>query len=74
MARQKRYDVLTWDDSLQQFTPQKGVRRGPYTLFGLRRPLRALREMGYGIRRSCAPSVLVQMRGNEHPWADNYDA
>lgn len=55
-----KYDVTTWDTDLQRFTPQRGVRRGPYTLFGLRRALRTLRTMGYDIKREFAPSVLVE--------------
>jgi hypothetical protein len=50
-----RYRVLTWDIDLQKFTPQKGVRSGPYTLFGLRKALRKLREMGYSARRVFDP-------------------
>lgn len=42
-----RYYVLTWDSDLQAFTPQQGVRKGPYTQFGLRKALHKLREMGY---------------------------
>ena len=30
-----QYYVTTWDPELEQYTPQKGVRTGPYTLFGL---------------------------------------
>lgn len=45
--KKPRYEVLTWDSDLQKFTPQKGVRRGPYSLFGLRKPLRQLRLLGY---------------------------
>ena len=36
----KLYQVLTWDSELQEFTPQVGVPPGPYTLFGLRGPIR----------------------------------
>lgn len=42
-----RYEVLTWDADTQKFTPQQGVRRGPYSLWGLKRALRKLQEMGY---------------------------
>lgn len=55
------YDVLTWDTDLQKFTPQTGVRRGPYTLFGTRRALRKLAQMGYAGRPS-EPCVLVTQR------------
>ena len=58
----KRYEVLTWDVDKQHFTPQQGVRRGPYTKWGLRRALRALRDMGYNTSRRGGFSVLVQER------------
>ncbi len=50
MAKQK-YRVTTRDLDKQTWTPQKGVRSGPYTLFGLREPLRKLRQMGYSLER-----------------------
>jgi len=46
------FDVTTWDTDKQTFTPQRGVRRGPYTLFGLRKALRRLRKLGYRADRS----------------------
>ena len=53
MKRRKlRYYVLTWDLNKQTFTPQIGVRKGPYSLFGLRKPLRALRGIGYSADRN----------------------
>jgi hypothetical protein len=55
------FDVLTWDSDKQDFTPQSGVRKGPYTLWGLRKALRKLRQMGYSADRS-DPSVLVRLR------------
>jgi hypothetical protein len=55
------YDVTTWDPRRQAFTPQRGVRRGPYTLWGLRRALRRLRELGYACDRH-DPAVLVERR------------
>ncbi len=57
-----RYYVSTWDGERQKFTPQKGVRTGPYSMFGLRRALRKLRSMGYDVKRYFAPSVLVERR------------
>lgn len=42
----------------QTFTPQRGVRTGPYSLWGLRKPLRKLRAMGYSARKG-DPSVSV---------------
>lgn len=53
-----QYYVTTWDTDLQAFTPQAGVRTGPYSLFGLRKALRKLREYGYSADRD-DPSVLV---------------
>jgi hypothetical protein len=58
---QPLYDVTTWDARRQAFTPQRGVRRGPYTLWGLRRALRKLREMGYSCDREDS-AVLVERR------------
>lgn len=46
MSRAKYY-VHTWDTEKQTWTPQKGVRCGPYSLWGLRRAIRKLRDMGY---------------------------
>lgn len=45
-----RYYVTTWDTEKQDFTPQKGVRTGPYSLWGLRKAIRKLRGMGYTAR------------------------
>lgn len=60
-----RYFVLTWDGEAQDWTPQTGVRTGPYTMFGLRKALRKLRNMGYSADRN-DPSVLVYLlSGNE---------
>ncbi len=42
-----RYDVLTWDGQLGEYTPQRGVRCRNLTLWGLKRALKALRRMGY---------------------------
>lgn len=61
----KRYEVLTWDVYLQKFTPQQGVRRGPYSLWGLRKALRKLRDAGYDTSRGGGVSVLVQERRYE---------
>lgn len=55
----KRYFIRTWDTEKQTFTPQKGVRVGPYSLFGLRKALRKLRDMGYEGTRS-DNSTLVE--------------
>lgn len=59
----KRYYVFTWDVETQSWTPQQGVRCGPYSLFGLRKPLRKLRTMGYGARKG-DPAVSVQEFGD----------
>ena len=52
-----RYDVLTWDHEADRFTPQKGVRRGPWSLMGLRRAIRRLLEMGYD-----TTSIFIEKR------------
>ena len=54
-----RYYVYTWDTYKQAFTPQAGVRAGPYSLFGLRNALHKLRTMGYAATRE-DPSVYVE--------------
>jgi hypothetical protein len=46
-TKRPRYYVTTWDTDTQSWTPQAGVRTGPYSLFGLRKAIRKLREMGY---------------------------
>jgi hypothetical protein len=57
--KRPKYYVTTWDTDRQRFTPQVGVRRGPYSLFGLRKALRKLRDMGYSGRRDDC-SVYVE--------------
>jgi hypothetical protein len=54
-----RYDVTTWDIEREKFTPQRGVRRGPWSKWGLRKALRRLNEMGYTARKGDA-YVLVE--------------
>jgi hypothetical protein len=63
-AMKPKYFVTTWDSMKQDYTPQPGVRTGPWSLFGLRRALRALRMMGYEVKRPNAHSVLVVKRSN----------
>ncbi len=58
------YDVTTWDADKQAWTPQQGVRRGPWTKWGLRKALRKLRNLGYSARRGDA-FVAVARRGME---------
>jgi|HubBroStandDraft_2_1064218.scaffolds.fasta_scaffold713933_2 hypothetical protein len=41
------YYVETWCPEQERFTPQDGVPAGPYSLFGLRAAIRALRDLGY---------------------------
>lgn len=55
------YSVDTWDMDREAWTPQQGVRRGPWSKWGLRRAIRALRGMGYEARR-CDPFVSVTAR------------
>ena len=50
-CKKRRYYVTTWDPERQEYTPQSGVRTGPYSLFGLRKALRKLRAWGYGCER-----------------------
>ncbi len=50
-VQKSEYYVTTWDMDKQKYTPQKGVRKGPYSLFGLRKALRKLRTMGYSADR-----------------------
>ena len=54
------YYVTTWDCNRCRFTPQRGVRAGPYSLFGLRKALRRLQGMGYDTSRRGGCSVLVE--------------
>ena len=56
------YYVFTWDAEKQEFNPQEGVEPGPYTQFGLRAALRALRHMGYDAGRGDC-SILVEKEG-----------
>ena len=58
MAETTTYDILTYDYKLGKWTPQKGVRRGPYSKWGVKRALRKLQTMGYDARRG-DPSVSV---------------
>jgi hypothetical protein len=60
------YWVKTWDTDRQEFTPQNGVRTGPYSLWGLRKAIRKLRALGYpcDYRRGIGDaSVLIERRG-----------
>jgi hypothetical protein len=62
----RRYYVTTWDSEKQEFTSQSGVRKGPYTQFGLRKALRKLRDMGYAACKGDS-SVLVEVTGENDP-------
>lgn len=62
--KRKRYFVRTWDSDKQSFTPQKGVRVGPYTLMGLRKALRQLQGLGYDTSRAGGVSILVEDEEN----------
>lgn len=46
-AKAPRYDILTWDTDEQTFTPQPGIRRGPWSRWGLRKAIRMARGAGY---------------------------
>lgn len=57
-----KYFIETWDGNLEEFTPQKGVPRGPYTKWGLRKAIRKLRKLGYSADYSRGvgdPSVSI---------------
>lgn len=56
------YYVYTYDAEKQEFTPQKGIKCGRYSQFGLRKALRALRQIGYDVHRAAAVSVYVEKR------------
>lgn len=64
MSKEKYY-VTTWDMERQEFTPQRGVRTGPYSLFGLRKALRRLQDMGYETSKRGGVSVLIESRDDE---------
>ena len=62
------YYVYTWDGTLEQYTPQKGVRCGPYrSLASMRPALRKLANMGYTIDRHDAFCVLVTNEPEHDP-------
>lgn len=63
--KKQKYTVLTWDFDKEKFTPQKGVRSGPYTLWGLRRALRKLRQMGYSADRGDNSVFVEQVEPQE---------
>jgi hypothetical protein len=58
-VKRRKYRVTTWDPAKEGFTPQPGVRAGPYTQFALRKALRKLRNLGYDTDRN-APSIYVE--------------
>ena len=57
---QHRYYVKTWDIGRQAYTAQKGVRTGPYTLFGLRQALRKLKEFGFDADKSDCSTLVFR--------------
>ena len=63
--RKPRYYIETLDMEKESFTPQQGVRKGPYSLFGLRKEIKKLRGMGYPCtHRGCFDrSVLIYRKG-----------
>lgn len=58
--RKPKYQVRTWDMDKQKWTPQEGVRKGPYNLFGLRKALRKLNNMGYATTKSDGNYVFIE--------------
>lgn len=61
-----RYWIATYSMDLADFSPQVGVRVGPYSLFGLRKAFAKLRQLGYPCARD-EPSVMVIER-NTNPF------
>jgi len=58
------YYVKTIEPEKDAFTPQKGVRHGPWTKWGLRKAIRQLWALGYSCEYSSTlgyedPSVLI---------------
>ena len=58
-TKRPKFYVFTWDVDTQRWTPQVGVRKGPYSQFGLRKALRKLQDMGYETTRDGGVSVLI---------------
>ncbi len=58
-----QYYVFTWDSEKQEFTPQRGVRCGPYSIRKLKWALRQLQSLGYSCHR----------RRDEHGTHDDND-
>ena len=56
----RRYYVFTWDMDEQAFTPQRGVRAGPYSKWSLRRALRKLQDHGGYTARRGDNSVYIE--------------
>jgi hypothetical protein len=60
------YYIETYDAVKETYTPHRGVRTGPWTLFGLRKAIRKLRAGGYpcnyqsrNLCCGCDPSVSI---------------
>jgi hypothetical protein len=62
-AHRGTYYVRTWDSERMEYTPQAGIKAGPYSQFGLRRAIRKLRDMGYEAYRDDS-SVLIERVGD----------
>jgi hypothetical protein len=60
-----RYYVTTRDNDRERFMPEKGVRCGPYSLFGIRKALRRLRRIGYRADRNDGLVLVVRMEYGE---------
>ncbi len=54
-----RYYVRTYDWNAEEYTPQAGVKVGPYSIWGLKRALQRLRSLGYQAHRQ-DNDVLVE--------------
>lgn len=59
-----RYNVTTYDADLRDYTPQEGVNCTNLDIFGLKRCLRELKDLGYSCDYSKEgggdPSVIVE--------------
>lgn len=51
MARERTYQILTWDMDEQRYTPQIGVPEFVTGQLGLRKAVRMLRNLGYTAHR-----------------------
>ena len=68
LMNKPRYYIYTWDQNKDVYTPQAGVRCGPYSLFGLRKPIRKLQAIGYVAKRGDSAVIIEKHTpGQEDP-------